>query len=434
MSLTWHNRALYHRTNADARLGVAVRIAAILTAAACWAGCAASSAHAAGPYGSIHVGNWSGGAYTDDKTGAFSHCSAGTSYGSGINVIVGQNVSGSWLLGFHHPNFRLTPSETFPIDVTFDGQAQFHLFGTAFSPTFVISILPNNAAIDQFRKSSLMVAVAKGATFQFRLTSTGQLLPTIANCVAKTKSGGIANVGDFSIAKPVVQSAAPASRPPNNKPSKTVDINGTGFIISTSGHIVTNHHVISSCVGDIHGNLTGESAMTLRTVSADETNDLALLQAPTSFKEVAPIRATAIHPGDAIIAIGYPFHGLLTSDFTVTTGIVSSLSGLLNDTRYLQISAAVQSGNSGGPLLDTSGNVVGVVTGKLNALRFAKATGEIPENINFAIKTGAVRDFLDNSVVSYQTAEPKAELKTADIARNARAYPMLISCTGKEKD
>jgi S1-C subfamily serine protease len=118
----------------------------------------------------------------------------------------------------------------------------------------------------------------------------------------------------------------------------------------------------------------------------------------------------------------------------VTTGIVSSLSGLLNDTRYLQISAAVQSGNSGGPLLDTSGNVVGVVTGKLNALKFAKATGEIPENINFAIKTGAVRDFLDNSVVSYQTAEPKAELKTADIARNARAYTMLISCTGKEKD
>jgi hypothetical protein len=63
-----------------------------------------------------------------------------------------------------------------------------------------------------------------------------------------------------------------------------------------------------------------------------------------------------------------------------------------------------------------------------------KATGEIPENINFAIKTGAVRDFLDNSAVSYRTAEPKIELKTADIAQSARGYTILISCTGKEKD
>src|SRR5437867_2905037 len=89
-----------------------------------------SNAFAAGPFGSIHVGNWNGGAYTDDKTGAFSHCAAGTAYASGINLIVGQNVSGNWLLGFAHPAWRLNSGETFTIDVTFDGQAQFHLFGT----------------------------------------------------------------------------------------------------------------------------------------------------------------------------------------------------------------------------------------------------------------------------------------------------------------
>jgi S1-C subfamily serine protease len=358
---------------------------------------------------------------------------------NGVHLIVGQNVSGSWLLGFVNPTFRLTTGESFPIDITFDGQAQFRLFGTAADPTFVISILPGNAVVDQFRKSQVMVAVGKGVPFHFALTSTGQLFPTIANCVAKTKSGGIANAGDFSlpkpVAKPVVQSASPA--PPQSssaKPSKTVEINGTGFVVSASGHVVTNHHVIGSCVGDVSGNLTGQGPMTLRVVSKDETNDLALLQAPSGLKEISSIRGTAIHPGDAVIAIGYPFHGLLTSDFTVTAGIVSSLSGIFNDTRYLQISAAVQPGNSGGPLLDTSGNVVGVVAEKLNAIKFAKATGDIPENINFAIKTGAVRDFLDNSVVSYQTAESKTELKTADIARNARAYTMLISCTAKAKD
>ena len=67
-------------------------------------------------------------------------------------------------------------------------------------------------------------------------------------------------------------------------------------------------------------------------------------------------------------------------------------------------------------------------------MKFAKATGDLPENINFAIKTGAVRDFLDNSVVSYQIAESKGELKTEEIASRARAYTMLVSCKGKEKE
>ena len=221
-------------------------------------------------------------------------------------------------------------------------------------------------------------------------------------------------------------SDAPNAAPASPKAARTVGKTGTGFVISASGHIVTNHHVIDGCTGDIHGNLTGEPVTTLRVVSSDASNDLALLQGPAaSFKEFARIRDRAIQSGDSVVAIGYPYHGLLTSDFTVTTGIVSSLSGILNNTRYLQISAAVQPGNSGGPLLDTSGQIVGMVAAKINALKFVRATGNIPENINFAIKTGAIRDFLDNSVVPYQTAEPKGELKTAEIAGSARAYTLV---------
>jgi S1-C subfamily serine protease len=141
-----------------------------------------------------------------------------------------------------------------------------------------------------------------------------------------------------------------------------------------------------------------------------------------------------VHSGDSVVAIGFPFHGMLTSDFTVTTGIVSSLGGLRNDTRFLQISAAVQPGNSGGPLLDSEGQLVGIVSGKLDTLRIVRATGDIPENINFAIKTGMLRDFLDNSAISYQTTtESKGELKTSDIAQNARKFTLLISCTVTER-
>ena len=113
---------------------------------------------------------------------------------------------------------------------------------------------------------------------------------------------------------------------------------------------------------------------------------------------------------------------------------MNSLSGLLNDTRFLQISAQIEPGNSGAPLLDTSGSLVGVVAEKLDAVKFAKVMGDIPQNINFAIKTGAVRDFLDNSVVAYEASDPSVELKTADIAKAARAYTMLISCSAKSEE
>ena len=274
-------------------------------------------------------------------------------------------------------------------------------------------------------------------------------MAVIENCVARMSSGSAAGAGDFSVtakktnapAKPTVpfrqaKAAAETATEPA-RPARLVDVSGTGFLISTEGQVVTNNHVIKDCVGDVQGNFVGQAPTKLRVVATDEINDLALLQAKggkKTFKEPAMMREMPVRSGDAIVAIGFPYHGLLTSDFTVTTGIVSSLSGILNDTRFLQISAPVQPGNSGGPLLDMSGHVVGVVSAKLNALKFAKATGDIPENINFAIKTGTLRDFLDNSAVPYDTELTETELKAADIASAARAYIMLITCTANERE
>ena len=403
---------------------------------------AISSADARGPYGSITVGNWKGGAYTNDKTGAFSHCAAGAGYQSGIYFVVSVGEDFNWKLGFTHENWQLTPGQAFPLVLTFDGQPAINVYGVPLDSRLVTVQMPaNSSLIAQFRKAKVMTAFAQGQLFQFSLTHTAQLLPSLGNCVVSVKKNGIANATEFAVAlpaKPVVAKPVAATAPAEAssstpKTAKTTSKSGTGFVISNNGHVVTNQHVVDGCIGDIQGNLSGEASVKLRLVSSDETNDLALLQAPSPFKEIATIRDKAIRPGDSVVAIGYPFHGLLTSDFTVTTGIVSSLSGILNDTRYLQISAAVQPGNSGGPLLDTGGEVVGMVAAKLNALKFAKATGNIPENINFAIKTGALRDFLDNGVVSYQTADAKSELKTSDIARNARAFTLLISCTATEQ-
>ncbi|QOZ30823.1 S1C family serine protease [Bradyrhizobium sp. CCBAU 53421] len=413
-----------------------MRVAIWAAIAAAWLLASATPSNARGPYGSISVGNWKGGAFTDDKSGAFTHCSAGTVYQSGIYFVVAITATGSWRLGFAHESWRLTPGEAFPLALTFDGQPAFNVYGMPLGEKLVNIEMPvTSNLINQFRKARQMTAFAQGQLFQFNLNQTGQLLPALLNCVVSVKKNGVANAGEFAVAtKPVAappqQAAAPNAPPAKQARSGT----GTGFVVSDSGHVVTNHHVVDGC-SEITGNLSGAAAVKLRLVSDDETNDLALLQAPSPFKDVASIRLNSIRVGDGVVAIGYPYHGLLTSDFTVTTGIVSSLSGILNDTRHLQISAAVQPGNSGGPLFDLGGAVVGVVAAKLDAVRMARATGSIPENINFAIKTGALRDFLDNSAVMYRTAEWRDGTKkeTSDIAKDARSYTLLITCTVNEQ-
>jgi S1-C subfamily serine protease len=406
-------------------------VSRVLLAAFACAGFSAAS-FAGGPFGIIHVGKWQGAAYTTDK-GAFSHCSADARFDKGLVLILAENADHTWIVGAAHPAWQFHDRQSVTLILTFDGQAQFEIRAAA-TREAVVGKLPNQA-VNAWRKSHQLVATADKQTLQFDLAAAGNVLPAIENCVDTINTHGIASAGDFSNpkAKPSKVSAKPDDEPAEkpSDPDRLVSVSGTGFVVSKNAHIVTNNHVVANCVGDIHGNLAGQAPVKLRVVSADEENDLALLQGSKKFKEkdIATIRASAVNSGDQVVAIGYPLHGLLTSDLTVTTGIISSLAGLHNDTRFLQISAPVQPGNSGGPLHDSSGNVVGVVSAKLDALRMVKATGDIPQNVNFAIKTGALRDFLDNSAVPYQTTEPSGESKTADIASAARAYTMLISCT-----
>jgi S1-C subfamily serine protease len=392
---------------------------------------------AGGPFCIIHVGKWQGAAYTTEK-GAFSHCTAAAKFDSGLAIILAQNANRSWIIGVAAPSWPFRDKQPVKLVLTFDGQAQFDVSGTAARDKAVVGVL-SSQAISALGKAHQLVVTATNQTLQIDLAAAGNVVPSIEYCVDKINTNGIAAAGDFSNpkAKPSTAKASaksgdePAEK--QSEPDKLVSVSGSGFVVSKNAHIVTNNHVVTDCVGDIRGNLAGQAPVKLRVVSTDEENDLALLQGTKKFKEkdIATIRASAVNSGDQVVAIGYPLHGLLTSDLTVTTGIISSLAGVHNDTRFLQISAPVQPGNSGGPLHDNSGNIVGVVTAGLDALRMAKATGDIPQNVNFAIKTGALRDFLDNSAVPYQTAEPGSEMKTTDIASGARTYTMLISCSAQ---
>ena len=125
---------------------------------------------------------------------------------------------------------------------------------------------------------------------------------------------------------------------------------------------------------------------------------------------------------------GYPLKGFLAKGLSVSTGAVNSLAGIGDDARFLQISAPVQPGNSGGPLLDKGATVIGIVVAKLDALKVAEITGDIPQNVNFAIKSVIVRAFLDIHGIEYQTIRPSEALPATKIAAAARKFTVPVEC------
>jgi hypothetical protein len=170
-----------------------------------------------GPFGSIRVGNWQGGAYVDEATGKYAFCAAGANYLSGVHFIVAIAANGEWNLGYAHQDWQLQPGEVIPINVTFDGREQFHLVGRATGAIYLfVPMPPSSALLRAFRRSAEMSAVAKGNLFRFSLSGTSQLLPTLANCHALVGKRGIAAATDFTVkpAAPTAPAAAAAPAPP----------------------------------------------------------------------------------------------------------------------------------------------------------------------------------------------------------------------------
>lgn len=210
---------------------------------------------------------------------------------------------------------------------------------------------------------------------------------------------------------------------------------GSGVAIATGGEVLTNAHVVEACqsIKLTFGDGTSETA---DLVARDEKNDLALLRIKRKFDpaRIAVFRdGPPVRPGDSIVVLGYPLSGVLATGPNLTVGNVSALAGLGDDTRYIQISAPVQPGNSGGPLLDTSGHLIGIVTAKLNAVSVARVTGDIPQNVNFALKAQLAREFLDSKLISYKTEKSTARLAPADVGDVARPFTVYIMCTRSER-
>ena len=212
---------------------------------------------------------------------------------------------------------------------------------------------------------------------------------------------------------------------------------GSGVMIGDHGEVLTNAHVANDACAQIIVRFPDGDSGTAQLIASDEKNDLAVvrtrpLPSVATFRDGKPVRL-----GETIVVLGYPLAGLLARTANLTAGNVSALAGLGDDSRYLQISAPVQPGNSGGPLLDGSGHLVGIVTAKLNAGLVARVTGDIPQNVNFALKAEVARTFLDSNGIAYHSAPSETwrglfssdkKLSAADIGDVARPFTLRIEC------
>ena len=214
--------------------------------------------------------------------------------------------------------------------------------------------------------------------------------------------------------------AAHAGAAPAERPSST----GTAFFVGGQGYLITNHHVVADCrriVSREHGEL--------ERVASDPVADLALLRAPHAPARWASLRADPARLGEPIYVFGFPLAGMpLSTGGNFTSGLVSAQVGIRNDANRLQISAPVQPGNSGGAVFDQAGRVVGVVQSKLDALKLASRTGDMAQNVNFAVHARLASAMLERAGAAGTLADGGERLESEQIAELARSVSVQVGC------
>jgi S1-C subfamily serine protease len=224
--------------------------------------------------------------------------------------------------------------------------------------------------------------------------------------------------------------AGVAEAPHTRRPGRPFS-NGSGIVIDALGHVLTASHVIANCpdIGVTPPAGTPPAGATL--VASDVKLDLALLKIDAHTHAYARFRdSQTLRPGEPLIATGFPLGGLVSPEMAVTTGSLTALSGMRGDPKLFQFSAPVQPGNSGGPVLDSSGRVAGIATSILNGLALAVATGgAVPENVNFATKANTARDYLAAIKVNLtESAGGPSGLDPASVADMARGFTTKVEC------
>jgi serine protease Do len=212
--------------------------------------------------------------------------------------------------------------------------------------------------------------------------------------------------------------------PPKQEPKPAQIMTGSGFFVSNEGDILTNSHVVAGC---------GEALIldqgAARVVARDSRNDLALLRLKAVSPERKPLpikfRTGAVQLGESTFVLGYPLAGRLDNGLNFTNGMVSAVSGIDNDTSNFQMTAPIQPGNSGGPIVDKSGALIGVVVA---TLRQAENSRTVPQNVNFGIKADTAATFLRTNGVEPGLVQSANPIEPTAIAAEGRKQTVQVVC------
>jgi len=250
---------------------------------------------------------------------------------------------------------------------------------------------------------------------------------------------------NIDLANAARPATAPATRPPTTGPmaspaSRETPLaqpnqqarqvsTGSGFLVAND-RVMTNHHVIDNCNRILLRTPTGHWLAASPPARFDQALDLAVLNVPGLVGPPLAFRTgPTVRRGEGVVAYGFPLAGLLSSDPKLTRGEVNGLRGIGDNPNQYQISAEVQPGNSGGPLVDMQGNIVGVVVSKLNAQAVSRRTGDIAQNVNFAVQGQAALAFMRRAEVTPRTAESIGpERSTADVGEITHRSTLFIRC------
>lgn len=197
---------------------------------------------------------------------------------------------------------------------------------------------------------------------------------------------------------------------------------GTGFLVSETGYLMTNYHVIEDAEEISIKTASGELPVTV--VATDEANDVALVRAPISGTPLPLSRGDDLVVADEVMALGYPLVMLQGQTLKATFGRVNALSGILDHPRYIQIDVPIQPGNSGGPLVDETGRVVGIVTMTLDDLVTLGVVGTLPQNVNYAVKSKYIVDLVSDFEISSSNSGQDSEFR--DLVARYRDSVFLV--------
>gem|GEM_PF-2039548 len=172
---------------------------------------------------------------------------------------------------------------------------------------------------------------------------------------------------------------------------------GTGFLLGQSKYVITNNHVVEGANSLFVNFFTGEKVRA-KIVAQDQRNDVGILKLArrprTAMGNIVLGDSNKVEMGQKVFTVGYPMSQLLGKKPKYSEGTINSTTGYFDDPGLFQITVPIQPGNSGGPLFNNDGEVIGITTSSFTNIKAVELTGTIPQNVNFAVKSLYVRALL----------------------------------------